>query len=30
MLDDVRQNIRRTALVLMALFGIIAVALGYW
>jgi penicillin-binding protein A len=29
-LDDVRQNIRRTAIGLMACFGVIALALGYW
>jgi peptidoglycan glycosyltransferase len=29
-LDDLRANLRRTAVVLMACFGVIAVALGYW
>ena len=30
MLDDLRGNVRRTATVLVACFGIIALALGYW
>jgi penicillin-binding protein A len=30
MLDDVRANARRSALVLLACFGVIALALGYW
>jgi peptidoglycan glycosyltransferase len=30
MLDDLRTNVRRTALVLMLGFGVIAAALGYW
>src|SRR6266511_4133518 len=30
MLADLRANIRRTALALVGLFGIIAIALGYW
>ncbi|MDQ6672580.1 MAG: penicillin-binding protein 2 [Chloroflexota bacterium] len=30
MLDDLRANVRRTALVLLASFGVIALALGYW
>ena len=30
MLDDLRGNARRTALVLLGLFGVIALALGYW
>jgi peptidoglycan glycosyltransferase len=29
-LDDLRGNVRRTALVLLACFGVIALALGYW
>jgi len=29
-LDDVRANLRRTALVLFGCFGVIALALGYW
>ena len=30
MLDDLRANARRTAITLLACFGVIAVALGYW
>ena len=30
MLDDVRANVRRTALTLLACFGVVALALGYW
>jgi len=30
MLDDLRTNVRRLALVLMAGFGVVAMALGYW
>ena len=30
MLDDLRRNIRRTATTLVACFGVIALALGYW
>src|SRR2546430_5821406 len=30
MLDDVRKNVRRAALALVACFGLIAIALGYW
>jgi penicillin-binding protein A len=30
MLDDLRGNARRTAMVLLGCFGIIALALGYW
>src|SRR5438105_15853405 len=30
MLADLRANIRRTALGLVALFGVVALALGYW
>jgi cytochrome oxidase assembly protein ShyY1 len=30
MLDDLRANARRTALVLLACFGIVALTLGYW
>src|ERR1700687_2790206 len=30
MLEDLRANARRTAVVLLACFGVIAVALGYW
>lgn len=30
MLDDLRANLRRTAAVLLACFGVIAFALGYW
>ncbi|MCA1644624.1 MAG: hypothetical protein LC797_03845 [Chloroflexi bacterium] len=30
MLDDLRANLRRTALVLLVCFGVVAVALGYW
>jgi peptidoglycan glycosyltransferase len=30
MLQDLRNNIRRAALVLLACFGVIAIALGYW
>src|SRR5438552_2962529 len=30
MLDDLRGNVRRTASVLLACFGIVALALGYW
>src|SRR5690349_6587308 len=30
MLDDVRGNVRRTAYALIACFGVIAAALGYW
>src|SRR5579859_1865688 len=30
MLDDVRANMRRTAAVLLACFGVVALALGYW
>jgi penicillin-binding protein A len=30
MLTDLRANIRRTAVALIAVFGVIAVALGYW
>src|SRR6266576_2862030 len=30
MLDDVRTNVRRLALVLIAGFGLVALALGYW
>lgn len=30
MLDDLRANVRHTALVLLACFGVVAVALGYW
>jgi len=29
-LEDLRANLRRTALVLVACFGIVALALGYW
>jgi peptidoglycan glycosyltransferase len=29
-LEDVRQNVRRTALILLGCFGVIAFALGYW
>jgi peptidoglycan glycosyltransferase len=29
-LDDVRGNVRRTALTLLACFGVVALALGYW
>src|SRR6266699_2504623 len=29
-LDDLRANVRRTAVVLLAGFGIIALGLGYW
>jgi peptidoglycan glycosyltransferase len=30
MLDDLRSNVRRTAVALVACFGVIALALGYW
>src|ERR1051326_156127 len=30
MLEQLRENVRRTAVVLMAAFGVIAIALGYW
>jgi peptidoglycan glycosyltransferase len=30
MLDDLRGNVRRTAVVLLACFGVVALALGYW
>jgi penicillin-binding protein A len=30
MLEDMRANVRRAALVLMGLFGVMALALGYW
>ncbi|HEY1293577.1 MAG TPA: penicillin-binding protein 2 [Chloroflexota bacterium] len=30
MLDDLRANVRRTATALLACFGVIALALGYW
>src|ERR1051326_8135414 len=30
MLEDLRRNMQRTAVVLMAAFGVIAIALGYW
>ena len=30
MLDDLRANLGRTAVVLLACFGVIAIALGYW
>lgn len=30
MLDDMRANMRRAALVLMGMFGVLAIALGYW
>jgi peptidoglycan glycosyltransferase len=30
MLDDVRGNIRRTALTIVGLFAVVALALGYW
>jgi peptidoglycan glycosyltransferase len=30
MLDELRANLRRTALVVMAGFGVVALALGYW
>ena len=30
MLDDLRSNIRRTGIVLVACFGVVALALGYW
>jgi peptidoglycan glycosyltransferase len=29
-LDDLRANVRRTALTLLACFGVVALALGYW
>ena len=29
-LDELRQNVRHAAIALMALFGVIALALGYW
>jgi peptidoglycan glycosyltransferase len=30
MLEDLRANVRRTAFVLLACFGVVALALGYW
>src|SRR6202165_5327467 len=30
MLEDLRGNVRRTAVVLLACFGVVALALGYW
>lgn len=30
MLEDLRANVRRTAVVLLASFGVVALALGYW
>ena len=30
MLDDLRGNVRRTATALVACFGVVALALGYW
>jgi penicillin-binding protein A len=30
MLEDLRGNVRRTAMVLLACFGVVALALGYW
>src|ERR1700737_3237805 len=30
MLEDGRRNVRRTSLALLACFGVIALALGYW
>jgi penicillin-binding protein A len=30
MLEDLRRNVRRTAVALLACFGVVALALGYW